>query len=115
MKFGLPPDEAPLDERDPLWRVLGGSPLPEPDAWFTVRTLSRIQREAAPKAKWSFRHVMRWSLGGISLCAVLAFSAVQVHTEKTKQKNVQEAFEIMASFDSDSDSNATPSWEETAL
>jgi len=39
----------------------------------------------------------------------------QVQTEPVdKQKNVQEAFEIMASIDTDSDSSATP-WQDSSF
>ncbi len=64
----------------------------------------------------------RWALGGgLGIClavSLLVAQIAQVHTEKVdEQKNVQEAFEIMASIDngsSDSDASSSP-WQDSSL
>jgi hypothetical protein len=106
-----------LDENDPVWRLLARAPLPEPDAWFTVRTLARCRHEEAVSPARLGR-MWRWALGGgVALALALAFVVTQSYSEKAdKQKNVQEAFEIVASMDTDSDSSSsTSSWQDSSL
>jgi hypothetical protein len=62
--------------------------------------------------------VWRWAFGGgLGLCLALVFMLVQIHSEQVnKQKNVQEAFEIMASIEPDTDSSSSSSsWQDTSL
>lgn len=107
--------DARLDENDPVWRLLGHAAPPTPDGWFTAGTLARCRRE---KAAGNFiSSLWRWALGG-GLAGSLAVALVisQIQSEKIdKQKNVQEAFEIMASINSDSDSSSSSSWQDTSL
>ena len=128
MKAG-PPNNSPQDARwdendpmpDPLWRLLARAPLPEPDAWFTVRTLARCRHEGQD-AEWGLvsltrlTQMWRWALGGgLGLCLALALVVTQINSEKVDdQKNVQEAFEIMASIDTDSDSSSSSSLPDTS-
>src|SRR5271170_4257268 len=118
MKAGLPndfPQEARLDENDPVWRLLARAPRPEPDGWFAARTLARCRYEGPGVESGTvlparFARMWRWALGGglaLTLAAALVATlvATHIHSEKAdKQKKVQEAFEIMASIDTDSDS-----------
>ncbi len=116
------PREPRLDENDPVWRLLEESPRPEPDAWFTVRTLARC-RLAEPEAKsrgmaWS--GLWRWMLGtgtGFGLALILMMTHVfPASMMSEKQKNAQEAFEIMASIpSSDADTTSSTSWQESSL
>jgi hypothetical protein len=114
--------EPRLDENDPVWRLLEESPRPEPDAWFTVRTLARC-RLAEPETEsrgmaWS--GLWRWMLGtgtGFGLAVILMMTHVfPTSMMSDKQKNAQEAFEIMASIpSSDADTTSSTSWQESSL
>ncbi len=125
---GLPHDPAPdarLDESDPLadplWRLLGRAPLPEPDAWFAASTLARCRHEGqAAVSKIRLAPIWRWALGGgmgLALAVILMIAQIDsIASEKAdKQKKVQEAFEIMASIDTDPDSSSSPSWQDSSL
>jgi hypothetical protein len=124
MNAGPSRDIPPGDDLDPrdaaLWRLLGRAPMPEPDGWFATRALARCRTEK----RAAFVRVWRWVLGsGLGVClavGLLVSQVTQVPTEKVdNQKNVQEAFEIMASIDNssaDSDSSASPSsWQDSSL
>jgi len=123
MKAGPPNDptqDMRWEENDPAWRLLAQAPRPEPDAWFAARTLARCLNEGlgGEARAWQPRFIgmWRWALGG-GLAATMAVVLMmnQVQTEPVdKQKNVQEAFEIMASIDTDSDSSATP-WQDSSF
>ena len=125
MKAGPPndsPQDARLDENDPVWRLLARAPRPEPDAWFAARTLARCRHEGLRMESGviSFARMWRWALGGgLALSMALALAATHSHSEKAaKQKKVQEAFEIMASIGADSDSSITTSsssWQDSSL
>ena len=122
-----PPRDARLDENDPVWRLLGRAPRPEPDGWFTVRTLARCRHEGpgVESGVISFARfarlvrMWRWALGGgLALSLAVGLVVKQIHSEGAdKQKNVQEAFEIMASIDTDSDSSppSSSSWQDSSL
>jgi hypothetical protein len=129
MKAG-PPNDSPqnkrLDENDPMndlvWRLLARAPRPEPDAWFAVRTLARCRHEGSRVESGvgslvRFARMWRWALGGgLALSMAVALVVTQINSEKAdKQKNVQEAFEIMASIDTDSDSSSSSSWQDSSL
>ncbi len=117
------PHDKREDENDPVWNLLARSPRPEPDAWFAARTLARCRNEGAgvDSPAWFFHltGIWRWALGGgLALSLALALVVTQVQTEKAdKQKNVQEAFEIMASMDTDTDSSSSTSssWQDSSL
>jgi len=126
MKAGSPQDPAQNirgDENDPVWRLLAQAPRPEPDAWFTVRTLARCRHEGlgADSLAWFPRlaGMWRWALGGgLALCMAFALVVTQIQSENEKtdnQKSVQEAFEIMASVDTDSDSSTSSTWQDSSL
>jgi hypothetical protein len=114
-----PPQDARLDENDPVWRLLARAPRPEPDGWFTARTLARCRHEGlgVESGVISFARMWRWALGGgLALSMAMALVVTQVHSEKVdKQKNVQEAFEVMASIDTDSDSSSSSPWQDSSL
>jgi hypothetical protein len=105
--------------------LLAQAPRPEPDAWFAARTMARCRHEGLGQvepmisANWfsSISGMWRWAVGGgLTLCLAMAVVVNQVQTEKAdKQKNVQEAFEIVASVDSDSDSSSSTSWQDSSL
>jgi hypothetical protein len=113
-------DDMRLDEDDPVWRLLARAPRPEPDGWFAARTLARCRHEGCMESGviWLAR-MWRWALaGGLALSIALAFVGTQIHFQKAdKQKNVQEAFEIMASIDTDSESSPSSSslWQDSSL
>jgi hypothetical protein len=123
MEAGPPNDHSKdvrLDENDPVWRLLARVPRPEPDAWFTVRTLARCRHEvmeAGGVSPTRLGRMWRWTLGGgLALSMALAFVATQSYSENDKQKNVQEAFEIMASMNTDSDSSSSSSsWQDSSF
>jgi hypothetical protein len=108
--------DAEWDKSDPLWRLLGESPRPEPEPWFAARTLAHC-RAAGRGVQFgveSFVQAWRWAVGtglGVTLAVVLVLT--QIHAGSVvpeKQKKVQEAFEIMASLNSsDSDSSTSSS------
>ena len=119
-----PSQDAPLDGHDPVWRLLGRAPLPEPDGWFAARTLARCRSEGRSAMSYlRFSPMWRWALGGgLGLCVAVALVFAQMHAELVnKQKNVQEAFEIMASIDTETDASLSPSssspssWQDPSL
>ena len=114
--FPLGGDELDTPD-DAVWRLLAQAPRPEPDGWFAARTLARCRAEQQAAAL--FTRVRRWVLGGaLGVSAAVTLLVSQVHPQPTdKQKNVQEAFEIMASIDNDSDSATSPSssWQDSSL
>jgi hypothetical protein len=123
---GMKPDpdghNSHLDEQDPVWDLLARARQPEPDVWFTAKTLARCRRMERPaKSSWSlFGHVWRWAIGGglgVCLAAVLAVPQMQPSRPvTTDQKGVQEAFEVVATLKSDSDSSSTSStWQDSSL
>lgn len=114
----------PLHAGDPLWDLLGRAPMPEPDGWFAARTLARCRSEGRAAVSFvRFSPMWRWALGGgLGLCLAVTLLTAQMHTtQMNKQKNVQEAFEIMASIDTDSDGSISPatssssSWQDSSL
>jgi hypothetical protein len=124
MKAGPPtnfPQDMRGDENDPVWHLLARAPRPEPDAWFTARTLARCRHEGLglESGVISLVRMWRWALGGgLAFSLAVALVVTQIHSEKTdKQKNVQEAFEIMASIDTDSEASpsSTSSWQDSSL
>jgi len=126
MKAGTPNDPLPemrAEENDPLWQLLARSPRPEPDAWFAARTMARCRHEgpgseASVTSLVGLVRVWRWALGGgLAFCMALTLMITQIQSEKAaKQKNVQEAFEIMASIDNDSDSSSSSStWQDSSF
>jgi len=121
------PHDLQRDNNDPLWRLLGESPRPEPDAWFTVRTLAlcrEVKQAAEAKALSSFSGMWRWALGG-GLGVCLAIFLMVPRTQYSNpdvagnQQKVQEAFSIMASIqpsdsDTDSPTSTTSSWQDSS-
>jgi hypothetical protein len=116
--------KGPIDhaeEPDLLDQVLGASPLQEPDAWFTARTLARCRTSRPESRGASFtlgRFWARWAVAGLFvLCAGgLGFQqAHRIHTLHVHhQHRVQEAFEVMATMGKDKDSTDT-SWPDSSL
>jgi hypothetical protein len=138
------PHDRETEENDPLWQLLGRASVPDPGAWFTVLTLARCYKEGGKSSLASLRHIWRWALGGgLGFGLALVLLVAQIHTDRiqnptaqtgqtdqtdqtvdnqTKQQNVQEAFEIMASVDSDTDSSSSSSsssssypWQDSSL
>ena len=121
MKAYQPQDDRPearLEENDPVWRLLGESPRPEPDGWFVVRTLARCRYAGAGgESHWVFLGgIWRWALGGgLGLCLAVALMAGQIpgsSPSAEKQQKVQEAFEIMANLDSPEAEDSSSSTEQ---
>jgi hypothetical protein len=97
---------APLDENDPVWRLLGRAPLPEPDAWFGARSMARCRNEVLHAKPGIFMRIWHWALGGgVVLSVAVALAVTQLH--------VQEAFEIVASMDTDSDTSSS-TWQDSS-
>jgi hypothetical protein len=124
MNAGPSSDFPPGDDLDPrhdaMWRLLGRAPLPEPDAWFAARTLARCRSEK--QVAVSLARVWRWALGGgLGICLAVSLLVSQVSVPQSQQveqhKNVQEAFEIVASMNNaDTDSSASSSsWQDSSL
>src|ERR1700677_1376546 len=102
------------EENDPVWRLLGESPRPEPDAWMAARTLARCRAAGGTASSWL--GVWRWALGGgMGLCLAMVLLMTQVQhpvavRTTDNQQEVQKAFEIVASLDApDSDFSSTSS------
>jgi hypothetical protein len=103
-------DPFPRESSDPLDRLLLRAPLAQPDGWFTARTVARC-RYSEPSRNNRFlawTHFWpRWAIGGVFGLFLCAFTLQQVHHSQKihshKQKNLQEAFEIVASMGTDSD------------
>jgi hypothetical protein len=126
MNAGPSSDRSENSDLDPrheeVWRLLGRAPMPEPDAWFAARTLARCRSEKQEAV--SLTRVWRWALGGgLGICLAVTLLVAQVSQvapapaqNADQQKNVQEAFEIMASSDnSDTDTSATSaSWQDSS-
>jgi hypothetical protein len=125
MKSGSFPGNDARDEAcDPVWQLLGRAPRPEPDGWFTARTLARCRNSVggAEAVAKSGRGVWRWALGmtlGLCLATLMITQISTEQVQDARQKNVQEAFDIVASMDADADSdNAAsppPSWQDSSL
>jgi len=122
----LDPHDSQGDANDPVWRLLARAPRPEPDAWFAARTLARCRHEglgaeSGVGALVRLGRVWRWALGGgLALSMALVLVVTQINSAKVdgadNQKNVQDAFEIMASIDTDSDSSSSSSsWQDSSL
>jgi len=124
------PHDSQWDNNDPVWRLLGESPRPEPDAWFTVRALARcreMSQAAEAQARTSLSGLWRWVLGGgLSVCLAIFLMVPRTgptqSTPADHQAKVQQAFAIMASIDtsnssdsdSDSDSSSSSTWQDSS-
>ena len=122
MKASPDNNDPHLDDQDPLWQLLARAPRPEPDGWFTARTLARCRRiERQLEKGWTpLGRAWRWVLGGgLGVCLAAVLMVAQVHPNPPavdNQKNVQEAFEIVANLGPDTDSPSTPStWQDSSL
>lgn len=103
-----------LTEQDPLGNLLGHSPLPAPDAWFTARTVVRCRHEmAATRFRTpSYRMLIQWAVAGALACSLMVLVGIHQHrAEKHHQKAVQEAFDVIATWQNNSD----PTWQDTTL
>jgi hypothetical protein len=116
MNGPLRPTE-PSESSDPLDRVLGAAPMPEPDAWFTARTLARCrasQPDERPAVSWRLVW-RRWAVVGIFSLCLAGFGLQQLHRNHTlrrhHQHSAQEAFEVISQVDSHSDL----SWQDSSL
>jgi hypothetical protein len=104
-----PDFDLPAEKNDPLWTLLGQAGTPEPDPWFTGRTLA-LCREARAKARRT-RTLVRWLLGaGVGASLAVGLITVRPSEPAVPQQKVQEAFEVIASMD-DSDSSA---WQDSS-
>lgn len=105
---------------DQLDRLLGLSALPQPDPWFTARTMARCRLSDPTPVRGSFflttRFWGRWALpclfvlfaGGLSLQQSHRIHTLKIHH---RQDKVREAFEVMARMNKDSDT----SWQDSSL
>ena len=94
--------------------------MPQPDAWFTARTLARCRMsDPAPERVSLFRTMRFWGRFALPCFCVLfagGFALQQshrIHTLKIhhRQDRVREAFEVMATMNKDSDT----SWQDSSL
>jgi hypothetical protein len=118
------PHGSDVDPRhEDVWRLLGRAPMPQPDGWFVARAVARCRSEK--RAARSLARVWRWALGGgFGVCLAVGLLVAQIgpvapapSQPVDDQKNVQEAFEIMASIDnSDTDtSSSSTTWQDSSL
>ena len=123
-----PNNDPHLDEKDPVWQLLGRAPLPEPDAWFTARTMAACRKSKAQSGFAALTGVWRWALGGgLGVCLAVIPMIIEIkasssanNSNSSDQNTVQEAFEIVASVPTDPDatpasSPAPPSWKDSSL
>jgi hypothetical protein len=106
-----PEDNTLLKNSDPLDRLLLRAPLIKPDAWFAARTLARCRNSQRSHSIFSFfAWNRRWAVGGVFGLFLAVFTLQQVHhSEKLishKQRNVEEAFEVVASLGSQVDTSS---------
>jgi len=111
------------ENADPVWRLLARSPLPLPDGWFSARTLARCRNVQV--ARQSRRAKLAWlwrGLAGAGLAACLAIFLVGREAAPSAsssvvagQRNVQEAFEILATMQPDTDTSSSSSWQDSDL
>ena len=108
----------PWDENDSLSRLLGQSRLAEPPAWFAAKTLALCRqkpRTFLETVRDGVLGVWRWGLaGGLAVTMAVALMITHIPAEAPpEQHTVQEAFEVVALLDKDSDS--TPSWQDSSM
>jgi hypothetical protein len=108
---------SPSKDHDVLDRLLDAAPLPEPDAWFTARTLARCrssQPTARPTVSWGY-FWRRWAVAGVFALSLSGVGLQQLHRNMTlrrhHQHRAQEAFEVISQMDNNSES----SWQESSL
>jgi hypothetical protein len=98
----------PMEKNDPLWNLLGKSPLPQPEPWFAARTLARLRRELDRSYAWS--RLFRWALGGavagLIVCAV---------TWNLEDKSALQTIQLQAALEQVADNNGDDLWQESAL
>ncbi len=109
------------EEQDALWRLLGQAPLPpQPDPWFTARTIARCRYEVAEARHW-LGLAWRWALGSGLSVALAVFLFVPhlsfLNGAVSQKQKAQEAFEVMASLGSDADtttpSSSSATWQDS--
>lgn len=112
--------DARLEDNDALWQLLGKAPLARPGPWFVTQVLAQCRQAGsqAEKAGISFLHLWRWALGGglaVCLATLLVFKPAASHVDlgEKQKENVQEAFQIMASINSDASSPSL--WQDSSL
>jgi hypothetical protein len=126
MNEGNPHNPLPkerLDDNDPVWCLIAQAPRPEPDAWFAARTMARCRNEnlgiGDHHAAGAFSRIWRWALGGgLAVCmAVILMAQNQAPpAQPDQQQNVQEAFEVVASMNTNPDSSpSSSSWQDSSL
>jgi hypothetical protein len=129
MSTGSPehdPRELRTEDNDPVWRLLSAAPRPAPDAWFTARTMARCRQERLVDAGMiSLGRMWRWAIGGgLGVALAVVVLVTQIHStvvmEPNKQKDVQDAFQILATVDTDPDSSSSSSssstsWQDSSL
>ena len=112
-----------MTDPDLLDQVLGLSPLPEPDAWFTARTLARCRTSRPEPRVSSFalaRFWPRWAMLGIFVLVSAGLTVQQTHRIHSlhvhHQHRVQEAFEVMATMGKDKDKDSSDTtWPDSSL
>jgi hypothetical protein len=108
----------PSEDFDLLDRVLGASPMPEPDAWFTARTLARCRSSQPTRTGIHLGYLWRrWAIAGIFTLCLAGFGLQQLHRNHTlqlhHQHSAQEAFEVISQVGTDTDSDL--SWQDSSL
>jgi hypothetical protein len=120
------PQNEKWDENDPLWRLLESAPRQEPSAWFTTSTMARCRHEVRAEKEGWLSHgvtvqIWRWAFGGaVALSGILALvtHVIVLNNENAQaasnQQNVQDAFQVMASMNTDPDSSSSTSWQDSS-
>lgn len=95
-----------MEPNDPIWKLLGRSPLPETDAWFAARTVARLRRERRPSWKRRLMGALVWA----SSTAVVAVLAVHFWSGPTRSSShpvntakVQDALNFIADRGAETD------------
>ena len=108
-----PDPDLSAEKRDPLWNLLGRASRPEADPWFAARTLARCRqaRAASRRLRLAWRSILGASVG-VSLTLLLIATNHPAPSVPSHQ-GVQEAFEIIASMDTDNSDSS--SWQDSSL
>ncbi len=95
-----------MEPNDPIWKLLGRSPLPESDPWFAARTVARLRREKAHSPMvWLRQLVPLWS--SLAAAAIIVIVALSYRGTDSRQNHdtakIQDALNFLADRGTETD------------